>query len=67
MVAQGKQLCILPLPSDGFTDTPEMSAEGITGRALLILSAVVQLLVWTVTFAAVARVLLGLYAFIVCN
>ena len=44
-----------------------MSAKGITGRVLLILSAVIQLLVWTVTFAAVAHLLLGLYAFIVCN
>lgn len=55
------------LPSDGFTDTPGLSAEGITGRVLLILSAVIQLLVWTVTFAAVAHVLLGLYAFMACN
>ena len=58
---------LLLLPSGDFTDTSEMSAKGITGRVLLILSAVIQLLVWTVTFAAVAHLLLGLYAFIVCN
>ena len=55
------------LPSDGFTDTPGLSVEGITGRVLLIFSAVIQLLVWTVTFAVVARFLLGLSdAFIAC-
>ena len=60
-------MILSPPPSDGFTDTSGLSVEGITGRVLLILSAVIQLLVWTVTFAAVAHVLLGLYAFIACN
>ena len=55
---------MLLLLSGDFTDTPKMSAEGVTGRVLLILSAAVQLLVWTVTFAAVVHVLLGVY---VCN
>ena len=53
--------------SGGSTDTPQLSAEGFNGRVLLILSAVIQLIVWTVTFAAVAHVLLGLYAFMACN
>ena len=43
------------------TDTPGLSAEGITGRVLLILSAVIQLLVWTVAFVAVACRILGLF------
>ena len=55
---------LLLLPSGDFTDTAGLSAEGITGRVLLILSAVVQLLVWTVTFAAVARVLLGVHLYL---
>ena len=49
------------LTSGAFTDTPELSAEGFSGRVLLILSAVIQLLVWTVAFVAVVRRILGLF------
>ena len=47
----------LLLTSGGSTDTPKLSAEG---HVLLILSAVIQLMVWTVTFVAVAHRILGL-------
>ena len=49
------------LTSGASTDTPEVSAEGFNGRVLLILSAVIQLLVWTVAFVAVAHRILGLF------
>ena len=45
--------------------TDELTTEGFTGLVLLIVSAVVQLLVWTVAFAAAAHGILGLYAFII--
>ena len=47
--------------SSDSTDTPQLSAEGFTGRVLLILSAVIQLLVWTVAFVVVAHRILGLF------
>ena len=47
--------------SGGSTDTPQLSAEGFSGRVLLILSAVLQLLVWTVAFVVVAHRILGLF------
>ena len=50
--------------SGGSTDTPQLSAEGFSGRVLLVLSAVTQLLVWTVAFVVVARRILG--SFISC-
>ena len=40
--------------------TAELSTEDLTGRVLLIVSAVVQLLVWTVAFAAAAHGIFGL-------
>ena len=57
-----KTLCIsyVGTPGDS-TDTPQLSTEGITGRVLLILSAVLQLLVWTVAFVVVAHRILGLF------
>ena len=48
------------LTSGASTDTPGLSAEGFNGRVLLILSAVIQLLVWTVAFVAATRRILGL-------
>ena len=53
------------LTSGTYNETFELSANGFTGRVLLIVSAVVQLVVWTVAFAAAAHGILGLYAFIV--
>ena len=50
--------------SGNSNETAELSTEGFTGRVLLIVSAVVQLLVWIVAFAAAAHGILGLYAFI---
>ena len=47
--------------SSDSTDTPELSVEGFTGRVLLILSAVIQLLVWTIAFVVVAHRILGLF------
>ena len=44
------------------TDTPALNAEGLTGRVLLILSAVISLLVVIVLTAAVACKLHGLFA-----
>ena len=52
------------LTSGNPNETADLSTEGITGRVLLIVSAVVQLLVWTVAFAAAAHGILGLYAFV---
>ena len=56
-------LCILllTLTSGNSSDTAGLSAEGITGRVLLILSTIIQLLVWTVMLAAVTHNILGLY------
>ena len=51
--------------SGNSNETAEVSTEGFTGRVLLIVSAVVQLLVWTVAFAAAAHGILGLYTFII--
>ena len=53
------------LTSGTYNETFELSADGFTGRVLLIVSAVVQLVVWTVAFAAAAHGILGLYAFII--
>ena len=53
------------LTSGASTDTPEVSAEGFNGRVLLILSAVIQLLVWTVAFVAVAHRILGLFVCVI--
>ena len=36
------------LTSGDFTDTPGLSAEGITGRVLLILTEIVALVVWII-------------------
>ena len=47
--------------SSDSTDTPQLSAEGFSGHVLLILSAVIQLLVWTVAFVVVAHGILGLF------
>ena len=43
----------------GSTDTSGMSAEGITGHVLLILTEVISILFWLITFAHGACVLLG--------
>ena len=37
---------LLLLTSGDSTDTPGLSAEGITGRVLLILTVVISLVVW---------------------
>ena len=42
-------------------DTPQLSAEGFSGRVMLIVSAVIQLLVWTFAFMVVAHRILGLF------
>lgn len=39
-----------------------MSAEGITGRVLLILTEVISILFWLIIFAQAAYFLLGQYA-----
>ena len=36
------------LTSDDSTDTPGLTAEGITGRVLLILTEVISLVVWII-------------------
>ena len=46
-------------------ETAEWTTEGFTGLVLLIVSAVVQLLVWTVAFATAAHGILGLYAYLI--
>ena len=54
------QLPWLLLPSDDSTDTPGLSAEGITGRVFLILTEVISLFVWAIAvFAATVYTLLG--------
>ena len=45
--------------ADGYTDTPGMGAEGITGRVLLILTEVISILFWLIVFAQTAYFLLG--------
>ena len=56
--------CSLLLTSGNSNETAELSTKGFTGPVLLIVSAVVQLVVWTVAFAAAAHGIPGLYAFI---
>ena len=46
-------------------ETAELTTEGFIGHLLLVVSAVVQLLVWTVAFAAAAHGILGLYAYLI--
>ena len=41
------------------TDTPGLSAEGITGRVLLIVSGVMSMLVWAFMFTATMKIPLG--------
>ena len=45
--------------ADGSTDTLEVSAEGITGRVLLILTEIISILLWLIIFAQAAYFLLG--------
>ena len=57
-----KKLWILYVgTSSDSTETLGLSVDDFNGRVLLILSAVLQLLVWTVAFVAVAHRILGLF------
>ena len=53
---------LLLICADGSTDTPGMSAEGLTGRVLLILTEVISIPFWLIIFAQAAYFLLGQYA-----
>ena len=49
----------LLLTSGDSTETPGLSAEGIAGRVLLILTEVISMLFWVVVFAPAAYILIG--------
>ena len=51
----GCEAFLLLLSSGVSTDTPEVSAEGITGRVMLILTDVIGFLVWVILVAVCAH------------